>query len=89
MYLVYLALRGVTQREKDIVYGYIKQIQSIFPFEDNPYYTIVQLIQDLCLLYYRVLIDTNILTNNEQMKLLEMIDCKNKLIKYSLPIIPL
>ena len=68
-------VKRISQREKDIVYGYIKRIQNIFfPFNENPYYIIVQLIQDLCLLYYRALIDTKILTNDEQRKLLEMIN---------------
>ena len=61
------------QRDKDIVYGYMKQIQCLFP-GDNPYFTIVQLIQDLCLLYYRVVIDTKILTDDETQKLLEMVN---------------
>ena len=70
-------VKRISQREKDIVYGYIKQIQSIFPYNINPYYIIVQLIQDLCLLYYRVLIDTQILTNEEKMTLLQMIPNKS------------
>ena len=46
--------------------------QTVFPL-DNPYFTIAQLIQDLCLLYYGIVIDSKILTNEEQMKLLEMV----------------
>lgn len=41
---------------------------------DNPYYTIVQLIQDLCLLYFHKLMDTKILTENEQKKLMQMVN---------------
>ena len=61
------------QRDKDIVYGYIKQMQLMFP-EDNTYFTIVQLIQDLCLLYFCKVINSKILTDNEGIKLMEMVD---------------
>ena len=66
-------VKTIGQKEKDIVYGYIKPIQAMFP-PDNPYFTIDQLIQDLCLLYYRTVIDTEILTNTEQTTLIEMIN---------------
>ena len=66
-------VKSISQREKDIVYGYLKQIQSLLPSESNSYYTIVQLIQDLILLYSRISIDTKILTDAEQVKLLEMV----------------
>ena len=67
------AVRNV-QRDKDIVYGYIKQIQTRLPYSDNPYYTIVKPIQDLCLLFFRTIIDSKILTDYEREKLLEMIN---------------
>ena len=51
----------------------MKQIQATLP-TTNPYFTIVQLIQDLALLYYRTLIDTIILTEDEQIKLFEMVN---------------
>ena len=66
-------VKTIGQREKDTVYGYIKPIQAMFPL-DNPYFTIDQLIQDLCLLYYRTVIDTKILTNTEQTALIDMIN---------------
>ena len=58
-------VQKISQREKDIVYGYIKQIQTIFPWKENSYYIIAQLIQDLCLLYFHTFINTKILTDNE------------------------
>ena len=67
------AVKRVSQKQKDIVYGYMRRTQSMFP-SDNTYYTIVQLVQDLCLLYFRTIIDTKILTEEEQFKLLEMVD---------------
>ena len=46
-------VKKIPQKQKDIVYGYIKQMQRIlFPnAKDNPYFNINQLIQDMCLLY--------------------------------------
>ena len=61
------------QRDKDTVYGYIKQIQAILPFEANSYFTIVQLIQDLILLYFYQILDTKILTDEDQSNLFEML----------------
>ena len=40
----------------------MKQIQQIFPWQDHSYYIIAQLIQDWCLLYFHMFIDTKILT---------------------------
>ena len=60
-------IKIIGQKEKDITYGYIKDIQSMFP-DDNTYYTIVRSIQDIILLYFRILIDTKILTDDEQTK---------------------
>ena len=67
-------VRQISQKEKDTVYGYIKIIQTMFSTDDNPYYTIDQLIQDLILLYFHALIDTKILTRKEQNKLLQMVE---------------
>ena len=65
--------KKVPQTQKDIVYGYIRNLQSIFPFEQKPYFTIVQLIQDLILLYFHALIETEILTEDEQSTLIDMV----------------
>ena len=48
------------QRDKDIVYGYIKRTQSSLPCEENPYFTMIQLIQDLILLYFYDKMETKI-----------------------------
>eukprot|EP01084_Bolivina_argentea_P023125 43084_1 len=45
-------LKYITPRNKDIVNGYIKNIQILFPWEENSYFTIPPLINYLCLLYY-------------------------------------
>ena len=42
-------VKRIPMRYKDIVYGWIKQIQTLFPSED-PYFTTAQLIQDLSLI---------------------------------------
>ena len=70
-------VKSIRQRDKDIVYGYMKRIQLIFPM-NNPYYTINQLIQDLCLLYFHAIIDTNILSQSEQIKLIEMVSIQTQ-----------
>ena len=69
--------KRIGQRDKDIVYGYMKGIQSILP-DDNPYFIIVQLIQDLCLLYFHKTIDTKILTDNETDLFIELLIRNNK-----------
>ena len=68
----------ISQRDKDIVYGYIKQIQTIFPWKENSYYIIAQLIQDLCLLFFHTLIDTKILTDNETDLFFDLLIKNNK-----------
>ena len=65
-------VKHIGQRDKDIVYGYLKRAQLILP-SDNTYYTIVQLIQDLCLLYFHKIIDTEILSDDEQIKFIEIV----------------
>ena len=68
-------VKRVNRRDKNIVYGFMRDIQLIFP-ENNTYYTLNQLIQDLCLLYFHTIIDSKILTEDEIGKLLDMIDKK-------------
>ena len=66
-------VKKISQKYKDITYGYLRRMQKMFP-NDNPYFTIDQLIQDLCLLYFTKSIVTKILTHDEQIKLYEMVD---------------
>ena len=66
-------VRKFGQKDKDIVYGFLKRMQSMFP-TDNPYYIIVQLIQDLILLYFGIVIDTKVLKDEEQRELFEMVN---------------
>ena len=66
------------QKDKDIVYGYIKTVQSIFPHTENPYFIIDLLIQNMILLYFHKSMESKILTDNEQYKLFEMLQqCTN------------
>ena len=48
-------IKKISQKQKDIVYGYVNKMQSLLlrNGNDNPYYNINQLIKDLCLLFYR------------------------------------
>ena len=50
--LVSKKVKRIDQINKDIVYGYIKEAQMLLPSQSNSYYTIDQLIQDVCLLYF-------------------------------------
>ena len=75
-------VRKIKQKDKDIIYGFMKEIQASFP-DDGPYYAISPLIQDLCLLYfYTVPIDSTILTDEEKTKLLEMIENHRNMFQY-------
>ena len=65
-------IKSCNQRDKDIVYGYIKRVQTILPHEQNPYFIIVQLIQNLILLYFHNRIDSKLLTEDEQYKLFKL-----------------
>ena len=58
---------NIHQQIKDIVYGYIKNAQSLFDnFDDNPrHFIIAQLIKDICLIYYHEVLDTKSLTQME------------------------
>lgn len=73
-------IQTISQREKDIVYGYIKKVQSLFSSKENSYYIIAQLIQELCLLFYQSFIDTKILTKNEIDSLLNLLRENNKFV---------
>ena len=54
----------------------------MFPM-DIPYFTIVQLIQDICLLYFHPAINSKILTDEEAMKLLEMVNNHRNIENYN------
>ena len=71
-------VKACNQRDKDIVYGYIKRIQSILPHEQNSYFIIVQLIQNWILLYFHNRIDTELLTDDEQNKLFKLFEDNTK-----------
>ena len=49
-------------------------------WKENPYFIIPQLIQDLCLLFYHLLIDTKILTDSDQDLFLDLLSTNNKFI---------
>lgn len=42
----------INQYTKDVVSGYIRDIQSLLPYEQNAFYIIPQLIQSIILLFY-------------------------------------
>ena len=64
-------VKNFRQRDKDIVYGFIKEIQCLFP-KDDSYYNIHDLIKYLCLLYFHHIIDSKLLTDEEQTMLMKL-----------------
>ena len=66
-------IKHCNQKDKDIVYGYIKTVQSALPHTDNPYFIIDGLIQNMILLYFLKTMESKILTDDEQYKLFEML----------------
>ena len=45
----------IPQKQKDIVFGFIRRAQSLFSAQSNPYFTISDLPVHLCLLYFNPL----------------------------------
>ena len=62
----------IDQRRKDIVFGFIKNIQSTFP-HNKAYYNADGLIKYLCLLYYVICIDSSIITDEQSDEFLKLI----------------
>ena len=45
-------MKKVNQKTRDIVYSFVKQVQSVLPNQDNPYYNIPPLVFMLATIYY-------------------------------------
>ena len=58
-------LQNIRQKDKDIVSGFAKQAQLLFP-DENAYYNIVELIQILIVVYYSATFDTEILNDDTE-----------------------
>ena len=71
-------VKNRNQRDKDIVYGYIKTVQSTLSHQQNPIFIIVRLIQNLILLYFHNKIDSKLLTDDEQAKLWKLFEENTK-----------
>ncbi len=70
-------IANIRQKDKDIVNGFIKEVQTLFP-EDNPYYIIADLIKHLCLLYFHHKINSKLLTDEEQTIFMKLLRDNNK-----------
>ena len=70
-------LEYISQKQKDIVTGYIRQSQSLFPPE-NSYFNIVDLIKYLILAFYAVSFESNILNDEEQDAFLSFLSANKK-----------
>ena len=66
----------ISQKYKDIVYGFVKKVQSLLP-KDISFYNIVDLIKNLILLYYHFQFDSKIL-NDKEKELLRELFLENK-----------
>ena len=71
-------LDKISQKYKDVVFGYIKQVQLLLP-DDTPYYNIVSLIQNLILFYFYPTLDSKILDDREQETFRNLWIANNKL----------
>ena len=67
----------IPQRYKDIVFGFIKEAQSLFP-DNNSFFNIVDLIIHLILLYYHTMFESSILNETEKEQLLNLFKQNNK-----------
>ena len=72
-------ISNIDQKYIDIVFGYIKDIQTLFPSDDNPYYIIADLIKHLSLLYYYQAINSHILSSKEESDFLSLLKNKKSL----------
>ena len=72
------SLKYCNQQDRDIVNGYVKGIQSILPHEQNSFFIIDKLILKLILLYFHKIFESKILTDDEQLKLLELLQQHTK-----------
>ena len=70
---------NIYQKDKDVVNGYTKQVQSLLP-SNNPYFNIVILIQNLILLYYHHTFESEIFNEEYETKFLNLLRQTNKLI---------
>ena len=70
-------VKFMKQRTKDIVFGYIRNGQALLP-HDNPYYNVNQLIKYLCCLYFNNMIDSKILSDEDEELFLSLLKKYNK-----------
>ena len=66
-------LRHCNQRDKNIVNGYVKRMQKMFPTEENSHFIIDLLIQNLILLFFHKTMDSKILTDDEQSEFFQLL----------------
>lgn len=71
--------KKIRQKDKDIVSGYLKQVQLLFP-PQNAYYNIVDLISNLILIYYSITFETEILNDKLQEEFISFLSANNKII---------
>ena len=70
-------MNEIPQRYKDIVFGFVKQSQTVFP-DNNPYFHIVLLIQHYILLYFYPAIPSIILTDIEKSEFINLLQANDK-----------
>ena len=70
-------MKMISQKYKDIISGYVKRAQSELP-TDNVYFNIVEIIQNLILLYYASVFESAFLNQVEHDKFLSLLSDNNK-----------
>ena len=62
----------IRQKYKDVVNGYAKEVETSFP-DNNAYFTIVELIRHIILLYYHHSFESKILSEDDQEKFIALL----------------
>ena len=70
-------VKHISQPKKDIVFGFIRECQQFLP-KNNAYYNIPSLIKYLSVLYYNNIINSSILTDDEEHAFISLMEKYNK-----------
>ena len=70
-------VKFMNQRNKDIVFGYMRNCQSLLP-NHNSYYNVNKMIKYLCCLYFCDIIDSKILSDKDENVFLSLLAENNK-----------
>ena len=70
----------IPQQYKNIVFGFVKEVQLLFPIDQSSYFNIVDLIKHLILLYFYATFESSILNDQQEKdKFIDFLRSNNKL----------